>query len=405
MDKILEMRQQRANLIEQARQLLDRAEEENRDLTAEEEQQYDRIMEDVDKLAKKIEREERQLELEKSLETIDDTRAARRDQPGEGAEQRAQNPRATEEYRDAFWTQFRHDRQALESEQYRMLQEVRALMVGSDTAGGYLAPEEYENQLIQALEEENVMRSLATVIRTSNDRNIPVVDSHGVAYWAGENEPFTESDETFAQKTLFAHKLTALIKVSEELLQDAVFDLEAYIQNEFVRRIAAKEEAAFINGDGVNKPTGVVQGAEVGVTAASATAVTADETIDLYHSLKRPYRRRATFMANDSSIKAVRKLKDADGQYMWQPGLQAGEPDRLLGRPIVASADMPTMVTGNKSILFGDFSYYWIADRAGRVFQRLGELYATSGQVGFRAWQRVDGILTLSEAVKALKQA
>ncbi|MDA8212168.1 MAG: phage major capsid protein [Clostridia bacterium] len=401
MRDINEMKGKRASLVVEAREILDLAGKENRGLTAEEQQKYDRIMADVDRMADEIRREERVKQLEAEM----------RNSPGPTnhptpSASRETNPRASQEYQDAFWNAIRHGHNALEPQQYRLLQEVRnSLFVGTDTAGGFLVGESYETQLIQALEEENVMRTLAAVIRSSNDRNIPVVDSHGIAYWTGENDPFTESDETFGQKTLRAHKLTCLIKVSEELLQDSVFDLEGYIQNEFVRRIGAKEESAFVNGDGINKPKGIVVDAQVGVTAASATAITTDEIVDLYHSVKRPYRRKGTFMAQDATIKAIRKLKDADSQYIWQPGLQAGEPDRLLGQAIVASADMPAIATGNKSILFGDFSYYWISDRAGRVFQRLGELYAANGQVGFRAWQRVDGLLTLAEAVKALKQA
>lgn len=404
MDKIMEMRQKRAALVKQAREILDKAEEEKRDLTAEEEQQYERIMEEVDSLGKKIEREERQLELEKQLAQSKELVAGRVYQP-EGVQQAAANLRATDEYRDAFWLAIRLGKNALDARQTKLLTEVRALSKATDTAGGYLVPESFEQTLIQKLTEENVMRTLATVIPSSTDRNIPVEESEGEAYWVGENEPYQESDVEFGQRTLGAHKVACLIKVSEELLEDSVFNLENYLADKFARRIGAKEEEGFLVGDGVNKPKGVVQDAEIGVTAAAANAVTADELIDLYFALKRPYRRRATWLMNDSTVKAIRKLKDGDGQYLWQPGLQSGEPDRLLGRPVVAASDMPQMATGNKSILFGDFSYYWIADRQGRMFQRLGELFAVQGQIGFRAWQRVDGLLTLPEAVKALKQA
>ncbi|MGN0477719.1 MAG: phage major capsid protein, partial [Ruminococcus sp.] len=197
-----------------------------------------------------------------------------------------------------------------------------------------------------------------------------------------------------------------LIKVSEELLNDSAFDLESYITREFARRIGNKEEEAFFTGDGSNKPLGIlsdVGGAEVGVNASSATAVTADELIDLYYSLSSPYRKNAVWVLNDDTVKAVRKLKDSSGQYLWQPALNAGEPDTLLGKPIKTSAYMPTVASGQKVVAFGDFSYYWIADRQGRTFKRLAELYAAKGQVGFLASQRVDGKLTLPEAIKVLK--
>ena len=145
-------------------------------------------------------------------------------------------------------------------------------------------------------------------------------------------------------------------------------------------------------------------GAETGITAASATAVTADELIDLYYSLKSPYRRNAVWTLNDSTVKAIRKLKDGNGQYLWQPGITAGAPDMILGRPVRTSAYMPAIAAGAKTIAFGDFSYYWIADRQGRSFKRLNELFAATGQVGFLASQRVDGKLVLPEAVKVLAQ-
>jgi len=395
MDKILEMRQNRAALVQQARELLNRAEDEKRDLTAEENEQYERIMADVDKLGNQIEREERQQRLEKELAQSRGTIAGGKEQPGDN-ETRDDNPCATKEYRSAYWQQFRHGKQALTAEEYR------ALTVGTDAAGGFLVPTEFERRVVDMLMEENVMRSLATVITSSSDRQIPVVASHGQAYWTAEEGNYTESDDAFGQKLLSAHKLTVLMKISEELLQDSAFDLEAYTAREFARRAGVKEEDALVAGDGVGKPRGVILDAQIGVTAASATAIAADELIDLFHSLKRPYRARASWLMNDSTVKAIRKLKDTDGQYIWQPGLQSGEPDRLLGRPVAVSAAMPLIGANNKPIAFGDFSYYWIADRQGRVFQRLNELYATTGHVGFRAYQRVDGVLVLPEAVKAL---
>lgn len=285
---------------------------------------------------------------------------------------------------------------------------VNALEEGTDSEGGYLVPDEYERTMVEALEEENVFRQLAKVIRTSSgDRKIPVVAAKGTAAWIDEEGAYTESDDSFGQVSIGAYKVGTMIKVSEELLNDSVFDLESYIAKEFARRIGAKEEEAFFTGDGSGKPLGVLAatgGAETGVTAASSTAITADELMDLFYSLKSPYRKKAVWVLNDSTIKAVRKLKDSTGQYMWQPSLVAGTPDTLLGRPVKTSAYMPVIAAGAKTIAFGDFSYYWIADRQGRSFKRLNELYAANGQVGFLGSQRVDGKLVLSEAVKVLAQ-
>ena len=260
---------------------------------------------------------------------------------------------------------------------------LNALQVGTDSEGGYLVPDEFEHTLVEALEEQNIFRTLANVIQTSSgDRKIPVVASKGTASWVDEEGAIPESDDSIGQVSIGAYKLGTMIKVSEELLGDSVFDLEAYISREFARRIGNKEEEAFFTGDGKGKPLGVLAktgGAEVGVTAAGAAAFTADELFDLFYSLKAPYRKSAVFLMNDTSVKALRKLKDSNGQYLWQPSLTAATPDTLMGRPVYTSSFMPAMEAGAKSVLFGDLSYYWVADRQGRSFRRLGELYAPTG--------------------------
>ena len=264
-----------------------------------------------------------------------------------------------------------------------------------------------EHTLIQALNESNIIRSRARVITTSNGlHKIPVVASHGNAAWMEEEDAYTESDEAFSQVNLDAHKVGTLIKVSEELLQDSAFDLESYIRSEFSRRIGDKEEDAFLNGNGTHKPTGILNatgGAQVGVTTASATAITADEIIDLFYSLKAPYRKNAVWILNDATVKAIRKLKNGTGDYLWQPAIKDGEVPTILGRPYFTSQYAPTIEAAAKVIAFGDFSYYWIGDRQGISFKRLNELYAGNGQVGFLASKRLDGKLVLPEAIKVLQ--
>ena len=244
---------------------------------------------------------------------------------------------------------------------------VNALQIGTDSEGGYLVPDEFERSLVEALEEENIFRQLAKVIKTSSgDRKIPVVASKGTASWIDEGGSFTESDDAFSQVSIGAYKLGTMIKVSEELLNDSVFDLESYISREFARRIGAKEEEAFFTGDGSGKPLGVLAdtgGAQTGVTAAAAATIAVDELIDLFYSLKSPYRKNAMWVLNDATIKSVRKLKDQQGQYLWQPALVAGAPDTILGKPVKTSAYMPVIAAGAKAIAFGDFGYYWIAKR------------------------------------------
>lgn len=400
MKNIIEMRQKRMNLVNQAREILNKAEAEKRNLTAEEEQEYDRIMADVDRLGNEIEREERLSRIENELNQI--PQPAHRPIPG--ADPKNANVRASKEYRNVFWKALVSGFNTLTAEEASLLMrpEVRNLAIGTDAAGGYLVPDEFERTLIKKLESENVMRQLATVIQTgSGIREIPVEADYGTAQWLGENAAFTESDAQFSQVTLSAFKLGTIIKVSEELLTDSAFNIDDYVTSAFARRFARAEEAAFVNGDGVGKPTGLIGSAMVGKIGPTGQvgSVTTDDIIDLYHALKRPYRRNATWLLADSTAKAIRKLKDSTGQFIWQPGLQAGQPDTLLSRPVAISDDVPAMAANAKSIAFGDLSYYWIADRQGRTMQRLVELYAATGQVGFRMYQRVDGKLILSEAV------
>lgn len=265
---------------------------------------------------------------------------------------------------------------------------------------------EFEKTLIESLEEQNIFRQLANIITTSSgDKKIPVVASKGTASWVDEEGAIPESDDAFSQVSIGAYKLATMIKVSEELLNDSVFNLENYIAKEFARRIGVKEES-FFTGDGTGKPTGIFNGTggvELGVTASSAAAITLDEIMDLFYSLKSPYRKNAVFLMNDSTVKSIRKLKDGSGQYIWQPSVTAQQPDTILNRPVKTSAYVPAIGSGSKIIAFGDLSYYWVADRQGRSFQRLNELYAATGQIGFKAAQRVDGKLILPEAVKILQ--
>lgn len=397
MSKILELREKRAKAWEAAKAFLDSKRGANGLLSAEDVATYDKMEADVVNLGKEIDRLERQQALDAELNKPVNTPITGRPATGSGEEKTG---RASAEYRRSFWNVMRSKMPGHEI--------LNSLQVGTDSEGGYLVPDEYERTLVEALEEQNIFRSLAHVIQTSSgDRKIPVVATKGTASWVDEEGAIPESDDAFSQVSIGAYKLGTMIKVSEELINDSVFDLEAYIAREFARRIGNKEEEAFFTGDGSGKPLGVLAengGAEVGVTAASATAITADELIDLFYSLKAPYRKNAVWLLNDSTIKAIRKLKDNNQQYLWQPGLTAGAPDTLLGRPVRTSAFMPALAAGSKSVLFGDLSYYWVADRQGRSFRRLGELFAPTGQVGFLATQRVDGKLILPEAVKVLQQ-
>lgn len=396
MNKILELREKRSKAWDTAKAFLDSKRGNDGLLSAEDVATYEKMEADVVNLGKEIDRLERQqaldAELSKPLGTpIKDKPTATGD---------TKTGRASDEYKHAFWNVMRS-----KAPGYEIL---NALQFGTDSEGGYLVPDEFERTLIQSLEEANILRTLCNVINTSyGDRKIPVVATKGTANWVDEGGAIPESDDSFGQVTLNAFKVATMLKVSDELLNDSFFDLQNYIAGQFARRIGAAEEEAFLTGDGSGKPTGILNatgGAQVGITAASATAITADEVIDLIYSLKSPYRKNAVLLMNDSTIKVIRKLKDSNGQYLWQPSLTAGAPDTIMSKRVVTSEFMPSLEAGNKSVIFGDLSYYWIADRQGRTFKRLNELYAATGQVGFLASQRLDGKLILPEAIKVIQQ-
>lgn len=393
MNKIQELRNKRLESWEKAKAFLEDKRDEKGIVSQEDTAAYEKMEQEVVDLGKEIDRLERQRDMDMkfgeatSRPVVGSPIRDKEDRTGRGSA----------EYKRDFWNAMRQKDAPI----------TNALQVGVDSEGGYLAPDEFEQTLVAALEEENIFRKLAHIITTSSgDRKIPVVASKGTASWIDEEQAIPESDPSFSQVTIGAHKLGSMIKVSGELLNDSAFNLESYIAQEFGRRLGNTEEEAFLTGDGVGKPVGIFQktgGGSIGVTAAAATSITADELIDLFYSLRAPYRKNAVFLMNDQSVKLVRKLKDNTGQYLWQPALSLGDPDTILGRPVYTSSFVPTVKGGALTVAFGDFSHYWIADRQGRTLQRLNELFAGTGQVGFMVTQRVDGKLILPEAVQLLQ--
>ena len=393
MSKILELREKRAKAWEAAKTFLDTKRGENGLLSAEDTAAYEKMEKDVVDLGKEIERLERQAAIDAELNKS--TSNPITNKPNGSPDGEEKTGRAADKYKKTFWNAMRRK---------NFYDVENALQVGTDCEGGYLVPDEFEHTLVEALEEENFFRSIATVIQTSSgDRKIPVVATKGMASWIDEEGAYPESDDVFGQVSIGAYKVATMLKVSDELLNDSAFNLEAYISREFGRRIGSKEEAFFV-GDGTGKPTGIFNatgGAADGVTTAAAN-ITFDDVMDLFYSVKSPYRKKAVWVLNDTTVKALRKLKDNNGNYIWQPSVQAGQPDMIVNRPYHTSAYVPEVAAGAKVMAFGDFSYYWIADRQGRSFKRLNELFAATGQVGFLASQRVDGKLILAEAVKTM---
>ena len=297
--------------------------------------------------------------------------------------------RASDEYREGMLKALRSNFKQVSN----ILQE------GVDADGGYLVTEEYDHRLIDVLTEENIMRSLGHTITTSGEHKINIAATKSAAAWIEEGAALTFGDATFSQILLDAHKLHVAIKVTEELLYDNAFGLENYIITQFGKALANAEEDAFLNGDGSGKPTGLFAVTGGGTVAGTLSAtIKSDDMLDLVYALKRPYRKNASFIMNDKTLAQLRKLKDNNGAYIWQPSYQAGEPDKVLGYAVHTSAYAP-----ENAIAFGDYSYYNIGDRGTRSFKQLNELFAGNGMIGYVAKERVDGKLILPEAVQILK--
>ena len=387
MDKVLAMREKRAALWENAKAFLEEHTHDGR-LSAEDAKTYEQMEQEVLSLGKDIERMERQAILDAQLLQPTTTPITNMPNGSVGAEKTG---RASDAYREAMLRALRSKFQRVDNE----------LIEGTDASGGYLVPEEYDHRLIDVLHEENVLRPLATTITTSGEHKINITATKPAAAWIDEGAALTFGDATFAQMILDAHKLHVAVKVSEELLYDNAFNLEHYLIAEFGKALGDKEEEAFLLGDGTHKPTGLLAAASALETEEAK--LKADELISLVYALKRPYRKNAAFIANDQTLAAIRKLKDANGVYLWQPSYQMGEPDRIFGYPVYTTPYMPTVEVGKIVLAFGDYSYYNIGDRGVRSMQVLKELFAEHGMVGFVMKERVDGKLVQKEAVQVLK--
>lgn len=384
---ILELREKRNKAWEAAKAFLESHRTEKGTLTAEDDATYTQMEQEINDLGKEIARLERQEALEAELNRPVNQPLTTK--PGSGRGEEPKTGRASDEYRKAMLDAFRSNFKRVSN----VLQE------GVDADGGYLVPEEYDRRLIDTLSEENIMRRLATIITTSGEHKINIAATKPAASWIEEGGALTFGDATFSQILLDAHKLHVAIKVTEELLYDNAFNLEGYILDQFGKALANAEEDAFLNGDGTGKPLGLFAATGGGTVAGTLTAaIKSDDMLDLVYALKRPYRKTASFIMNDKTLVSLRKLKDNNGAYIWQPSYQAGEPDRVLGYAVHTSAYAP-----EDAIAFGDYKYYNIGDRGTRSFSELRELFAGNGMIGYVAKERVDGKLILPEAVQILK--
>ena len=390
---VQELINKRARAWEAAKAFLDSHRNTDGLLSAEDGETYDRMEKEITDYTKEIERLNRQAAIEEQMGKPTASPLIRK--PGDGMKDEPEKKgRASKAYAKAMLAAMRTG--------FHQISDV--LEEGNDANGGYLVPEEWDSRLIDKLEEENIFRGLATTITTSGEHKINIAGTKPAAAWIEEGGALTFGDATFDQIVLDAHKLHVAIKVTEELLYDNAFNLEGYIIDQFGKAIGNAEEDAFLNGDGTGKPTGIFAatgGGEIGVTLDN-TKIATDDILTLIYALKRPYRKNAKFILNDSTLAALRKLKDTNGAYIWQPSYQAGEPDSLCGYSVLTSAYCPELAAGKAAIAFGDFSYYNIGDRGTRSMQELRELFAGNGMIGYVAKERVDGKLVLPEAVQIL---
>ena len=388
---ILELMNKRANLWENAKDFATSHEDKNGCLSAEDNATYEKMEADIQALTNEIERKTREAEMDKMLSMPVNSPITGK--PYSDKEE-VKTGRASNEYKNSMLKALRTN--------FKQIDDV--LQEGVDEQGGYLVPEEYDRRLIDVLTEENIMRGLATTITTSGEHKINIAATKPAASWIEEGGALTFGDATFDQIYLDAYKLHVAIKITEELLYDNAFNLENYIITQFGKALANAEEDAFLNGDGTGKPTGIfhpTKGGQIYGTTAKDKIAT-DDIISLIYSLKRPYRKNASFIMNDQTLCDLRKLKDNNGQYLWQPSVQMGEPDRILGYAVRTSQFAPTAAAGKPLMAFGDYSYYNIGDRGTRSFAELRELFAGNGMIGYVAKERVDGKLVLPEAITVL---
>ena len=378
---ILELRELRNKAWEGAKAFVESRRDKDGLLSAEDAKAYAEMEKKVKDYSAEIERMEQMEAMEKEMNKPVNTPIVAKPMTVDGNE-KPKMGRASDEYKNGMLTALRTN--------FRQVSDI--LQEGVDADGGYLVPEEYDSRLIDTLEEENIMRKLGRVITTSGEHKINIAATKPAAAWVEEGGALTFGDATFSQILLDAHKLHVAIKVTEELLYDNAFGLENYIIDQFGKALANAEEDAFLNGTGVGQPLGLFAKTGGGTTAETLTAaLKADDILNLIYALKRPYR-------NDKNLAVIRKLKDNNGAYMWQPSYQAGEPDKILGYDVHTSAYAP-----EDAIAFGDYSYYNIGDRGTRSFKQLTELFAGNGMIGYVAKERVDGKLILPEAVQILR--
>lgn len=397
MDILNSLLAQRANVWEQAKAHLDTVEAEGREFTGEADETWARFNTDLDALDKRIGEVKDLIDREKAA---DEARSLGDDLARRGAP-------AT----DAVETDADRLRKLVNGEvravDFRA--ESRDLSKLSAGAGANVVPTSFHSMLHEHMIDSSAIRQTnVTVLTTESGENlqVPKTAGYSTASLIAEAGSITESDPSFGQVTLGAFKYAILVQVSSELLTDEGVDVAEFLARQGGRALGNGSGAHFVAGDGSSKPLGVVPASTLGKTAAGAAAITTDELIDLFYSVIHGYRQNGTWMMADATVALVRKLKDSTNQYLWSPGLISGEVDTLLGRPVVVDVNMPAATTGLKSVVFGDFSAYYIRDVNGVRVERSDDFAFQNDLATFRFILRTDGdLIDTTGAVKHLIQA
>ena len=395
--KNIELRGKRAQLIKDADAIVAAAQAEGRSMTSEEKTKFEAIEADARSFKQEIDIIERNAEMKKEL-------AANK------GEARSAAPKATAS--SAFSKYLRHGMGSLNAQE-RSLMEKRGTstqIVGTDSLGGFLVPQEFSNELDVATLFTGEVERLAKKLNTASGGllDYPTVDDTATdAILTSEAGAVTTADMTFANKQLSAYNYSSLVKVSAQLLQDSAFDLNSFLVEAMGERIARATNAAFTTGDASSKPQGIVVGSTKGADAAGASAITADDVLNLIYSVDASYRNKPSFglMAHDNIISAIRALGvgSSNDYPIWQPGMAVGQPDRIFGVPVYVNNDMDnTIADTKKTILAADFSKYVVRNAGGVQFLRLNERFMNELEVGFIAYKRADGAVLNSAAVKHL---
>ena len=411
-EKLKKARERRGQIVTEQRAILAAAPDGVLAKGSEDEVRFDKLTSEDETLQRTIALEERDAKLSEPLP--DQPEPTKLEPRGEDDQPAPREKRtATPEYRQAF-TRFL----ATGSTRGVQMVEERAtadgLQADADTAGGFaVAPQQFVNTLIKFVDNEVFLRQRATVQRVDSAASLgaPSLDADPEdGDWTQELTTIDfDSQMEFGKREMRPHELTKGIKVSRKLLRLSSLGIETLVIQRLGYKIAVTQETAFMTGNGVNRPLGIFTASADGVpstqdvTAAATTSWTGDNLINVQYSLKPQHQARGVWIMHRLAVRDTRKLKDGNGQYLWQPGLQGGQPDTINGRPYIQSEYAPsTFTTGLYVAAFGDLSQYWIADAEDLSVQRLVELYAATNQIGFIARSATDGMPVLAEAFARL---